>query len=187
MLFFSDNPYRRKRKIDSRVSCLDRFRAVRWLAQHTAGHQREHHIHRNHEAAEGQYRYGRIRSGEIVGGYGQANTGVTHAAANGQHLAFLISGPPINQPTTQEPMINSIMASIPFVPINLIAGVLYLPAMTAAMMKITMDSLPNHKPSLGACWGIRLCKARPTSAGTTMRINSIRISQANGDFPAPSP
>src|SRR5262247_3341229 len=181
MLFFSDNPYLRKRKIDSRVSCLDRFRAVRWLAQHTAGHQREHHIHRNHEAAEGQYRYGRIRSGEIVGSDGQANTGVTHAAANGQHLAISDFG------ATHQPMINSTMASIPFVPINLIAGVLYLPAMTAAMMKITMDSLPNHKPSFGACWGIRLCKARPTSAGTTMRRNSIRISQANGDFPAPSP
>src|SRR5262245_64052901 len=52
--FFSDKPYLRKRRIDSRVSCLDRFRAVRWLAQHTAGHQREHHIHRKHEADEGQ-------------------------------------------------------------------------------------------------------------------------------------
>src|SRR5215471_7748808 len=86
--FFSDKPYLRKRRIDSRVSCLDRFRAVRWLAQHTAGHQRKYHVHRNHDAAEGQYRYGHIRSGEIVGSYGQANTGVTHAAANGQHLAI---------------------------------------------------------------------------------------------------
>ena len=66
---------------------------------------------------------------------------------------FLISGPPISQPTTHAPRIRRTTAAIPFVPINLIAGVLYLPAVTAAMMKITMDSLPNHKPSLGACWG----------------------------------
>src|SRR5215510_12781695 len=90
-----------------RFSCFmpRRFRAVRWLAQHTAGHQREHHIHRNYEAAEGQYRYGRIRSGEIVGGYGQTNTGVTHAAANGQYLAisdFGATHKPAHHPGTDD-------------------------------------------------------------------------------------
>src|SRR5262245_37719411 len=75
-------------------------------------------------------------------------------------LRFLTSGPPINQPRAQEQRINSTIATIPLVPINLIAGVLYLPAITAAMMKITMDTLPNHKPRLGACWEISLCKPR---------------------------
>jgi hypothetical protein len=92
----------------------------------------------------------------------------------------------MSQPTPQAQRIKSTIASIPFVPINLIAGDLYLPAISAAMIKITMDSLPNHKPSLGACSGMSLCKPRPISAGTTMRSNNIRISQASGNFPAPS-
>src|SRR5689334_13580085 len=69
-------------------------------------------------------------------------------------LRFRTSGPPNNQPTTHEATISTTMAPIPYVPINLIADDLYLPASSAAIMKTTIDNLPNHKPSFADCLGI---------------------------------
>src|SRR5262245_63987644 len=102
------------------VSSFDRTRVVGRFAQHTAGHQRKHHVHWNHDAAEGQYRYGCIRSSEIVGGYGQANTGVTHTAANGQYLEISDLGATLKQPTNQEQVNNCNNVLIAFDTIKLI-------------------------------------------------------------------
>ena len=84
------------------------------------------------------------RPGEVIGGNGQATPTLRMLLLMANTLRFLTSSPPISQPTTHAPRIRE-RSRDPVRTINLIAGVLYLPAVTAAMMKITMDSLPNHK------------------------------------------
>src|SRR6516225_4188083 len=49
-----------------------------------------------------------------------------------------------------------------------------------------MDNLPNHKPTAGACRGMKVCNTRPAAAGKRMRRNNIMISQEKGDFPSAS-
>lgn len=45
---------------------------------------------------------------------------------------------------------------------DLSSGILYFPAVSAAMMKSTIDSTPNSLPSFGAATGACWCKAHPT-------------------------
>src|SRR6185369_1991774 len=68
--------------------CLDRACTFCWTTRRPGHGERENHIHRDHEAAEGQHGYGDIRPGEIARSDGQADTNVAHAATDSQDLAI---------------------------------------------------------------------------------------------------